>query len=122
MDNDMIVKCGICGSKILYQGKKFVVNEVLALQLKTEGAEQNGALWWHAGEVYPAKQDIDDCNAFLEEELVHKITEYGEMTIAYYTCGSGYVYIIAGDKKFKFDETKTIVDALGEALEYLLTL
>ena len=123
MCNEMIVKCGVCGNKILYQGKKYIVNEIIALQLKTKGAEQNGALWWHDGEVCLVKHNEDDCNAFLEEELVHKITAIQEMSIVYYTCGSGYVYLVAGDKKFRFDNiSTTIIDALGEALEYLLTL
>lgn len=123
MENEMIVKCGVCSNRILYQGKEYVVDEIMAMRLKMKGVEQNGAMWWHAGEVYPTKQDETDCNAFLEEELVHKITAIQEMSVVYYTCGSGYVYLVAEGEKFRFDNNPiTIVDALGEALEYLLTL
>lgn len=123
MSNELIVKCGVCGHKILYQGEKYVVGKVMAAHLQVEGVEQNGALWWHGDTVVPTKVSENDCNAFLEEELVHKITAYQEMSVIYYTCGSGYVYLPILDKKFRFDNNPTtIMDALGEALYYLSTL
>ena len=121
MGNDIIVKCGICGNKILYQGKKFVSSELLSFRLYSGGIHQDGALFWNEGEVYPVKQAGNNVNAFLREELIHKITSITEIKVVYYTCGSGSVSIPADNKMFKFDSEHTESDALAEALEYLVT-
>jgi hypothetical protein len=121
MSNDIIVKCGICGRKILYQGKQSVSSETISAVLCVEGVHQDGAMFWHEGEVYSSRQSENDVNAFLREELVHKIASIAELKIQYYTCGSGAVSLPADDVSFKFDQGDSESDALAEALEYLVT-
>ena len=122
MDSEIIVKCGICGRKILYQGLRSVSSESNSALLFEKDIHQDGAMFWHDGEVYSTRQSESDVNAFLEEELVHKITSIAELSVRYYTCGHGCVKIAGKEEIFEFGGDSTLVDAMARALLYLVTI
>lgn len=121
VDHQIICRCKVCGKQFLYQGKGDVTSLSLSEQLKTIGVEQNGCLFWVNGDVTPVP-GIDSPSAFSQHELGHKFEQLGAVvTITSFTCGKGYVTINDYPEQFWFGDGVTIVDALANALVYLIT-